>query len=76
MRVIEWPVTAAESRRAGDRTLDVMSGTIDRALNVETLGEAGCDRRGKGAAGAVRVAGRNPPAFPDPDTAGGDEDIR
>ena len=76
MSVVEWPVAAAEPRCAGDRPLNVFSGTVDSFRDAETLGEAGCDRRGKGAAGAVRVAGRDPPGFPDPDLASGDENIR
>src|SRR6516225_12024005 len=76
MRMVERPVAVTEPRRAGDRALDVISGTIDRALDAETLGDAGCDSRGEGAAGPVGVAGRDPRALPDLGAAGGDEDIR
>jgi len=38
MNVVERPVTAAETGRAGDRTLDIISGTVYRGLDVETLG--------------------------------------
>src|SRR6516162_1891007 len=75
MSVVEGPVPAAETGRASNRTLDIISRTIYRGLDVETLSQAGCDRRGEGAAGTVGMAGRDPRALPDPGTAARNEDI-
>ena len=59
MGVVERPVAAAQTRRAGNRALHVDAGPIDRALDVEPLGEPGRDRRGERAAGAMGVAAGN-----------------
>src|SRR5262249_45750169 len=53
MSVVERPMAAAETRRAGDRALNIVTSAVDRAFDPETLGEAGCNRRGEGTAGAV-----------------------
>ena len=44
MRVVERPVTAAETGRPGNRALYVGAGAVDCVLDAEPLGEASCDR--------------------------------
>src|SRR6516165_736906 len=76
MSVVQRPVAATEAGGPGDRALDIIAGAVDRALDTETLRQAGCDRRSESAAGAVSVAGGDPRTFPNPDACGRDEDIR
>src|SRR5204862_2343170 len=56
MRVVERTMTAAQSGRADNGTLDVGSGTVDRTFDILTLRKACRDRRGQRATGAVGVA--------------------
>ena len=44
VRVVERPVTAAETGCPGDRASHVAAGAVDRALDIEPLGKASCDR--------------------------------
>src|SRR5271165_342741 len=76
VRVFEGSVTISNTGRADDRTMDVCEGAFDGALDTMALGEAGRDRRGECATGAVGMTRRDPRALPDPDTAGGHQHVR
>ena len=73
--MVERAVAAAEAGSARDRALDVGASAVDGIFDPKALGEAGGDRRGESAAGAVGVAGIDPGALPDPCAPPGDEDV-
>ena len=53
--MVDRPVSLTQTGRAPDRFLQVGSGAHDRVAYVHALRETGGDRRGQGAAGAVRM---------------------
>src|SRR5207302_4975584 len=58
---VDRAVAVAELERGRDGALDERLGGGDRLGHVAALRELGCDRGREHAAGAVRVAGRDPP---------------
>ena len=76
MGVVERTVAASETRCARDRALDIGPATIDRTFDAKSLCKACGNRRGKAAAGAVRMTGGDAGAFPDPRSFRGHEYVR
>src|SRR5712691_13215524 len=68
-------MAAAEPGGAQDRAPDVFARPLDRFLDPEPLRQAGGDRRGQRAAGAVSVAGVDPRALPNAEPSGACEDV-